>query len=122
MNTQSKSIDKEVLEITKTPWIAEWTHSINGGQKLGWFISDRENTELHITLNADSGKAEANAKAICKAINGTYGKGYNPDAVEELYKALQILLISHYQLTGGTKRTEVEEIAEKALKNAKITN
>ena len=119
MNT--KSIDKEVLEITPGEWcITDEENTVSkyriftaqGGSNIGWFDPDEEEMEKEL----------ANSKAICKAINGTYGKGYNPDAMDELYKALQTLLISHYQLTGGIRPTEIEQVAETALKNSKTTN
>jgi hypothetical protein len=61
-------------------------------------------------------QAKANAKAICTAVNSTYKKGYNPEAMEGLYKALEnelkhLNLLDHYQ--------RISEIKQ-ALKNAKL--
>ena len=88
MNTQSKtptpvSIDKEVLEISPTPWFI---------RKNGYeVIMDKDDLYSVAVANTSFRPKKINAnnaKAICTAVNETYGKGYNPASLEELYNAL----------------------------------
>ena len=101
MNTQSKSIDKEVLEITPGEWFLSHSKvaisptskrpfkSIKNSKSIGGKIIANAFGGGAFVNEAAINEAEANAKAICKAINGTYGKGYNPAAMDEVVKALE---------------------------------
>lgn len=74
---------QEVLAITK----GEWMPLNNEYTLLG--TSGKGHT--HVCIMIENDQMEANAKAICTAVNGTYGKNLNPAAMEELYKALDEL-------------------------------
>jgi len=80
--------DKEVLNITKGEWcINEEENTVSkyriytaaDGSNIGWFDPDEEQAEQGLD----------NSKAIVTDVNETYGKGYNPAAMDELYKALK---------------------------------
>lgn len=122
------SIDKEVLEITKGEWyISESIQHDENMCAVPYYEIANKNSSFWIAqINASDrafGKtaAEANAKAICTAINSTYGKGYNPAAMEELYKALEGIM------DWQDKHPEISFIpshillaAETSLNNAKL--
>ncbi len=59
-------------------------------------------------------------KAICNAVNGTYGKGYDPAQTDALYKALhQLHHAVKFPSVPSYINVELAE-AEQALKNAKL--
>ena len=120
MNT--KSIDKEVLEITPGEWII-----IEGDNRGRVSIAPKESFGFigSITSDGYGVAAKDNAKAICKAINGTYGKGYNPAAMDELVKTLGEFVdyinstwLNTENMPDGFK--DLLPKAETTLKNAKL--
>lgn len=73
---------KDELDITKGEWY------VTKSSANSTAIATKTDYSM-IAIVADWRKERAsNAKAICTAVNNTYGKGYNPAAMEELYKAL----------------------------------
>jgi len=146
----AKSIDKEVLEITPGEWEASISTPTEQSEKWGGncganasiyaytdkLIFGRPTTKTiaflpHWRDEKDTAEHTANAKAICKAINGTYGKGYNPDAMDELYRGIKTFLqrLNDFPIEG-MKTEEIallaaidviaEDIFETALNNAKL--
>ena len=79
MNTQSKtptpvSIDKEVLEITP----GEWFSSGLDIRTENWHILNLN------PYSPESSNRQANATAICTAVNNTYGIGIDPTDIPKL--------------------------------------
>jgi hypothetical protein len=73
----------EGVGITQGKWRMENPENKNSN----FVIYTTENTSG--LANVYTGKeSEANAKAICTAVNETYGKGYDPAAMGELVEAL----------------------------------
>ena len=70
------------MDITKGEWI------VSGESKSLQRYHVSANGENICAIFTSLPQSEANAKAICTAVNNTYGKGYNPASLEELYKAL----------------------------------
>ena len=112
-NPTPVSIDEEVLDIGKNneEWILGGCSgrmiTTSSGYYGDGFIADVD------TL--------ANAKAICKAVNGTYGKGLDPDKVEEVVTALSKILALKYE--AGRSRPYIDEIlliANNALNHIKL--
>lgn len=114
---------QEVLDITKGEWRVD--------KEKPCIVRVNEYVRLIQTLEVGNcpsvgdyeyfvdREGEANAKAICTAVNGTYGKGFDPSKMEELYKALAI---AHKNLQGQNcflSQPEWEQI-ETALTNAKL--
>lgn len=59
-------------------------------------------------------KCEANAKAIVTAVNNTYGKGINPEAVPDLLGALRTLLqVNHHDQEALLNAQEISVLAIK---------
>jgi hypothetical protein len=56
---------------------------------------------------------------VYTAINETYGKGFNPEAMEGLYKALELAHENLKCQNAWLNKPEWEQI-EQALKNAKL--
>jgi len=104
MNTTSK----EVLNITKGEWVVE---------RNGIIVSNEMRGLILATVN-DRPQYPDNAKAICDAINFTYGKGLNPAAMEQLYKALEELL--PVIVTKHVKYNYLYDKAKTALQNSKL--
>jgi hypothetical protein len=67
-------------------------------------------------------KLNKDMEKVCAAVNGTYGKGYNPLQVDALYKALAGMLQQFPQRGVVLNKQEQKSIdaAEQALKNAKL--
>ena len=117
MNT--KSIDKEVFEITP----GEWTYQNTLISSQDTHICDVSIGKANTPYILLKEQERANTKAICKAINGTYGKGINPDAMEEMYsaawnalKTLEAIDLLSPTLLGG----DTLERLQTALNNAKL--
>ena len=107
----------------------------------GWYVVDNFSTEdrhdFQIACNVDRGsrhiaqvikrnyslendlptlkESKDNAEAIVTAITETYGKGYNPAAFDEMYKALQYIAD-----WDSFKDHPIGRKAATALKNAKL--
>ena len=110
---QETTQSKEVLNITP----GEWEIFENPYPQVGttYIVADCFNSYF------TEDRMRANAKAICTAVNETYKKGYNPAAIDELYKALDDLT-DRFDLY---KKSELFDNNDKqALDNAKavLTN
>lgn len=72
---------------------------------------------------ADFEHKHFNQEAAQLSVNETFGKGYNPQAMDELYKALEAQ-IDHEKGLRATGRGTMPDIlfneSETALKNAKL--
>lgn len=73
-------------ETVGTIRVKEWEHNTMMGDYQGCIICDFENA--HGRRDHAFEEAEANAQAICTAINNTFGKGFDPNRVEEMYEML----------------------------------
>lgn len=130
VSTQSK----EVLNITDTKWELVKTNSI-----LKPFLimnGEIEICELHFGIKRSVPETyeevEDNGKAICTAVNETYRKGYNPAAMDELYKALSNFVEGVDIIVDGLEDGQRKEVyksiqksltyttAKTALQNAKL--
>jgi len=106
MNT--KSIDKEVFYNVTGEAVTAAYNYLNA---LGYFTTPTNEGRRVENLLIQARCQEMDVK---RAINGTYGKGYNPDAMEELYKALEGVL---HQF-GGDRWTGLRLKAIKAVQEA----
>lgn len=92
------------------------------GDSRGCIVCDFEKAHGHRDHAYD--EAEANAKAIVKAVNNTYGKGINPEAVEDMKEALKLahevlLLALIWDFNSATKdRLDDFEKAKDAISEA----
>ena len=97
----AKSIDKEVLEITR-------------------FIGELYIGERNIAhLNGSYMDYATTGDGIVRAYNGTIAKGLNPDHYEEIYKALEDMLRLAKKWSDGAMFLPMTD-AEELLKLAKL--
>lgn len=81
---------------------------------------------IHWRDDKDTKTVRSNATAIVTAVNETYKKGYNPAAMDELYKALQSV-VEYLKWSEAFVIEDAEEgnqncytTAKTALQNAKL--
>jgi hypothetical protein len=126
MKTQTTG--KEVLNIT-SPIFHKWhVPGTEKGDEYSCVVLggpyDGIIARTQIDVYTDIDKAEGNAKAICTAVNETYGKGFRPEAMEELYNALTKCAKQLERYTSldywDTDDDEAYELSKTALNNAKI--
>jgi hypothetical protein len=124
----TKTTEKEVLNITKGEWSiydmslpARGIMEIKSDGKIIGTVKKLAGGKIY--SQEQDHEASANANAICTAVNETYGKGYNPAAMHELYEKLYDVLWAF----GGDDRKRLSHVqkaalaqAEAALNNAKI--
>lgn len=127
--TTSILVKDELVNMTLGKW-ETGTNDDNGETVIrsddGRILTNLECDRYHLS---DKEIAD-NAKAICTAVNNTYGKGYDPAAIEELYKALTDLAERAIRCRGILQNTNSEnkgywgildtETAKTALTNAKL--
>jgi len=128
MNTKDTTQSKEVLNITPGKWGYDDGHlfkEADDGHSLGSIA------HIYETYPEMGGLGGHNAKAICTAVNETYGKGLNPAAMDELYKALQnmynlaeemgmIMTSDQWTERFRNKFNPIMTATETALQNSKI--
>lgn len=117
-----KDEGKEVLNITPGEWDFEDDYLSKGRSRIR--VGGNYGT-IAIVAQAGYGvEHKDNAKAICTAVNESYGKGFRPEALEELYERLQDLLIECIDNDGDsilpTSANETISKVMNALKNAKL--
>src|SRR5262245_4705387 len=108
-----KTKSKEPLGITP----GEWKYFMDA-DKFTIISEDNDYLFSSYSIRGDDGShiENANAEAICTAINSTYKKGLNPEGMEELYKACQWLLNAENSDTIASAK----EAVAKALANSKL--
>lgn len=118
MDTTKQTTGKEVLNITPGKWVWEERNKRFAIEAIN--IDGEETTAVEIAVtHGDENIDFTDAKAICTAVNETYGKGFRPEAMEELYKALEE--ITDMALRWSVKGlTPTIHTAQTALNNAKI--
>jgi hypothetical protein len=109
---------KEPLGITP----GEWLYTV--GDNTDFYDIDADERVCSIyRLSETFGELEAehNAKAICTAINETYGKGYNPEAMEGLVKASVAILnwVKGHDAISFLEEDDIKRL-EQAIMNAKL--
>ena len=82
--------------------------SIKGGD---WFIAEIQNSCNENNLSDDE-ESEANATAIVTAVNNTYHKGINPEAVEELLQVAKSIWRSN--ILDPESQEHISKIIQKA--------
>lgn len=110
MGTKNKQLP------TQGEWI--WKNELGSGRlliKRGDDIIAQVSTSLQVPIS----EIDANAQAICKAVNNTYGKGINPEAVESLKEALEVLIKNIELLSAKQFYSEIS-IAKEAIKKAEL--
>lgn len=105
----------EKLKITE----GEWEAVKYSDNRLGVGAKGKPTGSQVCIMNKFRSETEANAKAIVKAVNNTYGKGIDPEAVPDMKEAL-ILAYKDYQNEGAESSIEYEQALIKALKKAEI--
>lgn len=85
---------------TPTPWVLD--ESGIRSEKLDWYLASRDEVTL------------ADCEAIVSAVNGTYGKGIHPDAVEDLLKSLKEVI------SVSDRKTDIYDRAKAAIEKAKL--
>lgn len=93
MNSSIPSINTAEGLLNITP--GEWTCNKYGNLHNDFGVYSMTGDGNDIALIRGKSKdeeAEANAEAICNAINGTYGKGLDPLQYERVVKALELSL------------------------------
>lgn len=116
----SMPVKDEVLDITPTPW--HWEERDNAFY-IHSLIKDGEETRAVeiCKLYGDENIDFADTKAICTAVNNTYGKGYNPAAMEELMNTLE--QVENYfdkQHNPGKWAKRLNGLIKTVLQNAKL--
>lgn len=117
MTTQNNNTGKEVLNITPGGWITDKSHAID---REGVTIWAGDNIIADVVPDVHD-QEEENAKAICNAVNGTYGKGIDPAGVEEVIKAA-VNVLNWHKAHDAISFIEIQQMErlETALKNAKL--
>jgi hypothetical protein len=115
---------KEPLDITPGKWYyskdQENACTIGNNTVCLFMSNETEVIEGKITID----EVVNNSIGVCRAINSTYGKGYNPEAMEGLYKALEecVERLEYQKITGEWGKLDQSALTEskQALKNAKL--
>lgn len=105
---------KEIKEnLSITPW------TILDGNEGG--IEVISNTGLGVCDITVNFRTQANAAAICHAVNNTYGKGIDPTKVEEMREVLNMILLS---IEGGGRTVTFNDLQiahiQELLNSAKL--
>jgi len=72
---------------------------------------------------ADIDRMDVNAEAITTAVNNTYGKGINPEAVEGLLEALKTVktvIFNNGQKTAKLDHLAIHHVIYQAIKKAEL--
>ncbi len=113
---------KEPLDITPGGWYyskdQENACTIGTDKRTLFMSNETEVIEGNITID----EVVNNSIAVCRAMNGTYGKGYNPEAMEGLVKEMQGFVDNAIinKQAAENQLTYYKGRFEQALKNAKL--
>jgi hypothetical protein len=110
------------LNITSGPWIYESGKFNTNDRQLfstgsiiskdeRWYIAEIQNSCGSHNLEGDA-ESEANATAIVTAVNNTYHKGINPEAVPEMLAQLKNLVYN---------TLEVDRLPQALVKQLELT-
>ncbi len=85
------------------------------------YIGVAQNVPTVCVVSAKNPNKEANAAAITTAVNNTYGKGVDPEAVESLLYELKhtLSMLERNDVTEGIKIARIENI-KTAIARAEI--
>lgn len=111
-NTQE--IDNVLKGITKGEWAYDF---ITDHESLNnFYIHNYDKTVVKLIGNSE--QCETNAKAICNAVNNTYGKSINPESVPLMLEALKNI-IPALEIAQANDCFTTGSVLEKYIKEAK---
>lgn len=107
-------LEFEIRQISVTNKLArEYMHILLDGKRMLSLSADQHNQHV-------SAEQKEFMQNICTAVNNTYGRGYDPAYMDDLYNALLALVTVYSQLhTNAHTHTEIVN-SKNALKKAKI--
>ncbi len=117
-----KGFTMEFKEIKEKMTQGEWQAKLSEDPQ--WTVMEA-GTDWGFIVITQQRNDEANANAIAIAVNNTYVKGINPEAVGDLVKAVEMLLLNKQlgeyesQKQGKPRHIEVLDFAEQVLAKAK---
>jgi len=111
-------------EIKQKMTQGEWKHHFDGGEGVCLFPDTEDKRESMKFIGIINGRTlsivEANAHAIVTAVNNTYVKGIDPEAVEKLIEACkEALRVPPGRVRTYNLKTSVLNKLEQALAKAK---
>lgn len=112
-------------KMTKKNWsVSKWSPKIMMG-KL-WNSGTKADFEMFVSHDVTKrDTATANAHAAYEAVEGTWLKNLNPNAMEDVVKALEAMTSNFHVITDSRNEEEQENaiiMAIDALQAAKLTN
>lgn len=110
------TIKKEVLNITPGKWESFIQPTYDGLATTINVKTKRIGTLEFVGIE----ETKANAKAICTGVNSTYGLGYRPEGMDELYKAASTVFSVLSEWNGFGNYTNLLEHLQTALNKAKL--
>lgn len=103
-------------KVPTTDWTDEAATNILAGDNSNELIA-----QACVNVYSNYEQAAATAQGICRAMNGTFGKGINPDAVLQLFNALRAANMSLKELAGDAwAHTSLKYEIDEALKNCQL--
>lgn len=110
--------------MTKGEWRIEGPNRNYGQKKYTVYTGTEREPKWFLDLDflteEPSGKTKALTAGIISAVNNTYGKGINPEAVEKMYETLKLV---ETELSKSTSRATVFALTcliQEALTTAKL--
>lgn len=114
--TPSIPVKDEVLNITKGNW--EYTIDWRDGTLN---IQSEKGAYIATIKDAEANSSHQDAKAICRAVNNTYGKGLNPESCLPMFNALSAILDGINTKNKDLNIGSIKVLCETILQNAKTT-